>query len=89
MRALYDLIRWKNHAQLKKADKLRVWLLSILLPKVPPMFIAAVARGSSVTAENLAAMHTQMLDLLHEYGIYPVSLASDGAEAERQQHVLL
>ncbi|KAJ6524888.1 hypothetical protein DFH09DRAFT_1372073 [Mycena vulgaris] len=70
-------------AQLKKADKLRVWLLSIPLPKIPPILIAAVARGSSVTAENLAAMHTQMLDLLHEYGIHPVSLASDGAEAER------
>ncbi|KAJ7032518.1 hypothetical protein C8F04DRAFT_958759 [Mycena alexandri] len=70
-------------AQLKKADKLRVWVLSIPLPKIPPIMVAAVARGSSVKAVDLAAMHTQLLDLLNDYGIHPISLSSDGAEVER------
>ncbi|KAJ7709362.1 hypothetical protein B0H16DRAFT_1821435 [Mycena metata] len=70
-------------AQLKKADKLRVWVLSIPLPKIPPIMVAAVARGSSVKAVDLAAMHTQLLNLLNDYGIHPISLSSDGAEVER------
>ncbi|KAJ7736423.1 hypothetical protein B0H16DRAFT_1730764 [Mycena metata] len=70
-------------AQLRKADKLRVYLLSIPLPKIPPMLVAAVARGSSVTAEDLSAMHSKLANLLHEYDIHPISMSSDGAEVER------
>ncbi|KAJ6594796.1 hypothetical protein B0H19DRAFT_1284500 [Mycena capillaripes] len=70
-------------AQLKKADKLRVWVLSIPLPKIPPIMIATIARASSVSAVDLAAMHTELLNILNEHGIHPVSLSSDGAEVER------
>ncbi|KAJ6609212.1 hypothetical protein B0H10DRAFT_2226075 [Mycena sp. CBHHK59/15] len=78
-----DLDALFEAATLKKADKLRVWLLSIPLPKIPPILVAAVARGSSTKAEDLAAMHHKLAALLHDVNIHPISLASDGAEVER------
>ncbi|KAJ7652490.1 hypothetical protein DFH06DRAFT_1331114 [Mycena polygramma] len=72
-----------ENAKLNRADKLRVWLLSIPLPKIPPILIAAVARGSSTKADDLVKMHHKLADLLHEYNIHPISLSSDGAEVER------
>ncbi|KAJ7745879.1 hypothetical protein DFH07DRAFT_924502 [Mycena maculata] len=78
-----DLDALFKSATLKKADKLRVWMLSIPLPKIPPILVAAVARGSSTKAEDLVKMHRQLVDLLHDADIHPISLASDGAEVER------
>ncbi|KAJ7151882.1 hypothetical protein C8R43DRAFT_1067439 [Mycena crocata] len=78
-----DLDDLFEKAQLQKADKLRVWLLSIPLPKIPPILIAAVARGSKTKAEELVDMHRELANLLHEHDIHPVSLSSDGAEVER------
>ncbi|KAJ7022802.1 hypothetical protein C8F04DRAFT_1272209 [Mycena alexandri] len=72
-----------EQAQLQKADKLRVWLLSIPLPKIPLILVATVARGSSTKAKNLVDMHHQLTERLHEHNIHPVSLAADGAEVER------
>ncbi|KIM80993.1 hypothetical protein PILCRDRAFT_9040 [Piloderma croceum F 1598] len=42
-----------DDSQLKKADKLRIYLLTIPLAKVPPILLAAVARGSKDSAEAL------------------------------------
>ncbi|KAF7306358.1 ULP-PROTEASE domain-containing protein [Mycena indigotica] len=53
------------------------------MPKVPPIVVAAVARGSSVTSERLAAMHQEVLDLLHQHDVHPMSLSADGADTER------
>ncbi|KAJ6585790.1 hypothetical protein B0H19DRAFT_926943 [Mycena capillaripes] len=78
-----DLDALFENAKLNKADKLRVWLLSIPLPKIPPILVAAVARGSSTKAEDLVQMHSKLAQLLHEYNIHPISLSSDGAEVER------
>ncbi|KAJ7723096.1 hypothetical protein DFH07DRAFT_759651, partial [Mycena maculata] len=78
-----DLDALLEKAQLQKADKLRVWVLSIPLPKIPPILIAAVARGSSTKAPELVAMHRELSDILHQHNIHPVSLSSDGAEVER------
>ncbi|KAJ6580890.1 hypothetical protein B0H19DRAFT_1112801 [Mycena capillaripes] len=70
-------------AQLRKADKLRAYVLSIPLPKIPPILVAAIARGSTVTAKDLSEMHFKLAKLLHEYDIHPISMSSDGAEVER------
>ncbi|KAJ6570704.1 hypothetical protein B0H10DRAFT_1964583 [Mycena sp. CBHHK59/15] len=78
-----DLDELFKAAQLKKADKLRVWVLSIPLPKIPPILVAAIARGSSTKADDLFRMHQELAQLLHEADIHPISLASDGAEVER------
>ncbi|KAJ6554369.1 hypothetical protein B0H19DRAFT_1071772 [Mycena capillaripes] len=78
-----DLDALFETAKLNKADKLRVWLLSIPFPKIPPILIAAMARGSSTKAKDLAQRHSKLAQLLHEHSIHPISLSSDGAEVER------
>ncbi|CAK5278910.1 unnamed protein product [Mycena citricolor] len=78
-----DLDALFEKAKLNKADKLRIYMLSIPLPKVPPILIAAIARGSSETAPELAQMHLELLNLLHSHNIHPISMSSDGAEVER------
>ncbi|KAJ2915314.1 hypothetical protein MD484_g5089, partial [Candolleomyces efflorescens] len=78
-----DLDRLFERAQFNPATKLRIWLLNIPLPKIPPFMIAAVARGSSDTANDLKAMHDQVVSLLHSHHIFPISGACDGTETER------
>jgi hypothetical protein len=63
---------------------LRIYLLTIPLAKVPPILLAAVARGSKDSAEALRDIHFHLIDLLHRAHIYPVSLSSDGTETERR-----
>ncbi|KAF8173724.1 hypothetical protein K438DRAFT_1920853 [Mycena galopus ATCC 62051] len=70
-------------AQLRKADKLRVYVLSVPLQNIPPTTLAAVARGSTVTAKDLAEAQFKITNLLHEHDIHPISMSADGAEVER------
>ncbi|KAI0054490.1 hypothetical protein BV25DRAFT_1922630 [Artomyces pyxidatus] len=72
-----------TQASLEKADKLRIWVLTIPLPRIPPILLAAVARGSEDTAESLAQMHFRLTEMMHEEKIYGTSLAADGTETER------
>lgn len=69
--------------------QLRIYLLTIPLPKIPPILVAAVARGSKDSAEALRDMHFELTDLLHQASIHPLSLSSDGTETERklQRHI--
>ncbi|KAJ3513597.1 hypothetical protein NMY22_g14994 [Coprinellus aureogranulatus] len=71
------------NARLNKATKLRLWLLTIPLPRIPPILVAAVARHSSGTAVELKRMHDRVVEMLHMHDIFPVSGASDGTETER------
>ncbi|KAF8156928.1 hypothetical protein B0H34DRAFT_657929 [Crassisporium funariophilum] len=84
-----DIERVLENARLKPADKLRIWLLTIPLPRIPPILVAAVVRGAATNAEALLAMHEKLTDLLHKQGIHPVSNASDGTEVERQTQQLV
>ncbi|KAH7910134.1 hypothetical protein BJ138DRAFT_1114345 [Hygrophoropsis aurantiaca] len=70
-------------AQLQMAEKLRVWILTIPLPKIPPILIAAVARSSTDTSESLAQMHFKLSEMMHAVGLHAVSAAADGTETER------
>lgn len=63
--------------------KLRLYVLTIPLAKIPPIILAAVVRGGSERATDLKVMHDQVITLLHNAHIYPVSLSSDGSEVER------
>lgn len=69
--------------------QLRIYLLTIPLAKVPPILVAAVARGSKDSAEDLQDLHFRLTDLLHTNGIHPVSLSSDGTETERKLQRLI
>ncbi|KAH7929600.1 hypothetical protein BV22DRAFT_1029216 [Leucogyrophana mollusca] len=72
-----------EEAQLEKAEKLRIWVLIIPLPKIPPILLAAVARSSRDTAEELSDMHFELTDLMHQAGLHAISLPADGTETER------
>lgn len=58
--------------------ELRAWLLAI-----PPTLVALVAREANDNAEVLLEIHERAIALLHEHGIHPLSLKSDGTETER------
>lgn len=77
------------NTQLNKATKLRLWLLTIPLPKIPPILVAAVARNSSGTAIELKTMHDRVAAMLHMHGIHPISGASNGTETERSLQDLI
>jgi hypothetical protein len=56
---------------------------------VPPQIVAAIARGSEDDADELVSMYDKLVSLLHEAGIYPVSLSADGTDVERtSQHII-
>ena len=69
--------------------QLCLWILTIPLPKIPPIVVAAVACGLKDSAEALTQMHFQLDALLHQHGIHSISLASDGTETERQAQDLI
>ncbi|KAH7924394.1 hypothetical protein BV22DRAFT_1195934 [Leucogyrophana mollusca] len=69
--------------KLAKAEKLRLYVLTIPLPKIPPIVLAAVARSSKDSAEVLAKMHFDLSKMMHAEGLHPISLAADGTETER------
>jgi hypothetical protein len=55
----------------------------IPLLKVPPIILAAVARASNDSGDDLYRMHEELMALLHQYNIYPITFAADGTEIER------
>ncbi|KAI0060330.1 hypothetical protein BV25DRAFT_977826 [Artomyces pyxidatus] len=72
-----------ENARLEKAEKLRIYVLTIPLPKIPPILLAAIARSSKDSAENLASMHFELTAMMHDEGLHATSLAADGTETER------
>ncbi|PSR70772.1 hypothetical protein PHLCEN_2v13350, partial [Hermanssonia centrifuga] len=75
--------------QLEKATKLRLWCLTIPLPKVAPLIIAALAIGNKANADELRPFTTKIIDGLTKCGINLVSLATDGAAVERSIQTFL
>ncbi|KAI0067574.1 hypothetical protein BV25DRAFT_1876116 [Artomyces pyxidatus] len=73
-----------ENLQLDRAEKLRIFVVTIPLPRIPPILLAAVARGSKDSAETLYRLQTQLLEILHEVGIHIISSAADGTETERK-----
>ncbi|TFK60394.1 hypothetical protein BDN72DRAFT_779478 [Pluteus cervinus] len=84
-----DVDAFFEEAKFEKADKLRIWLLTIPLAKVPPILIAAVARGAKTSAEDLFKLHNELMTLLHKAKIFPVSMSADGTDTERNLQELI
>ncbi|KAH7918146.1 hypothetical protein BV22DRAFT_1108436 [Leucogyrophana mollusca] len=68
---------------------LQIWVLTIPLPKIPPILLAAVARSSKDTAEELSRMHFELTELMHRAGLHAISLPSDGTETERSAQCII
>jgi len=71
-------------ARASLATKLRLWVLQIPLPHVPPLILAVVTLASSTNAETLAIFEQQLLRILlgSDQSLCVVSLGSDGSSLE-------
>lgn len=69
-----------------KASKLRLWMLSIPLPNIPPCILAASPISSKTNAVELGKMEEDLLGYLidSEENLNITSLASDGTIVERE-----
>ncbi|KAF6765888.1 hypothetical protein DFP72DRAFT_996748 [Ephemerocybe angulata] len=72
-----------DDANSEKATKLRLWCLTLPLPKVSPIIVAALPISSKLDADQLFGLLKKLLDGLIDKGIRVVSYASDGTEVER------
>lgn len=74
-----------ERARASLATKLRLWVLQIPLPHVPPLILAVVPLVSSTNAEMLANFERQLLHILlgSDKSLCIVSLGSDGSSLER------
>ena len=72
-------------ARASLATKLRLWVLQIPLPYVPPLILAVVPLASSTNAETLANFEKELLHILlgSDKSLCIVSLGSDGSILER------
>ncbi|KAH8977094.1 hypothetical protein EDB92DRAFT_2002633 [Lactarius akahatsu] len=73
------------------ATKLRLWVLQIPLPHVPPLILAVMPLASSTDATTLADMECRLLDILlaSEKSLCIISLGSDGSVIEREARRIL
>ncbi|KAF8325537.1 uncharacterized protein EI90DRAFT_2932034 [Cantharellus anzutake] len=82
-----DKLRSTNTLQ---AEKVRLYLLIIPLPRVPPIPLAAIAMGPKTAAVDLKLWFDNIYALLEAKGCRPIALACDGANTERShQNVII
>jgi hypothetical protein len=70
-------------AEKSTASKLQLWALSIPLPSVPPLVLAAKLIPSKISSSQLAEFEKQILDILLPAGFQIVALGSDGTSVEQ------
>lgn len=63
--------------------QVRVWVVTIPLPKIPPIVLGALAISEKMTTDDLFMYTMKVIEGLHEHGIWPVSYACDGTAKER------
>ncbi|KAJ7433411.1 hypothetical protein FB451DRAFT_1419699 [Mycena latifolia] len=82
----HTLDRLESTAEL--ATKLRLWVLQIPLPGVPPLVLAIAPLGSKVKGAQLADWQIQLMEGLVACGFRITSSSGDGASVERdcQRH---
>ncbi|KAH9016984.1 hypothetical protein EDB85DRAFT_1897861 [Lactarius pseudohatsudake] len=80
-----------EHSRGLLATKLRLWVLQIPLPHVPPLILAVMPLASSTNAIALADMEQHLLDILlaSEKSLRIISLGSDGSVVEREARRIL
>ncbi|KAI0313117.1 hypothetical protein OF83DRAFT_1175979 [Amylostereum chailletii] len=71
------------------ACKLRDFILTILVMGAPPIVVALVAKGSKDSMQTLCDMHFELIDLLHQHDIHPLSLSADSIKVERSLQRLI
>ncbi|KAM6495644.1 hypothetical protein JOM56_008350 [Amanita muscaria] len=69
--------------QLEKATKVRLWCLTIPIPKMTPLIVAALPITNSLDAHTLLSYLEKILHGLIERRVQIISYACDGTEVER------
>ncbi|KAH6870856.1 hypothetical protein BKA70DRAFT_1578587 [Coprinopsis sp. MPI-PUGE-AT-0042] len=75
----------KKHA----GTKLRLWVLSIPYPKIPPIIIAALPITDKMKGDALADLSLKVILGLIRHGINLVSYTCDGTEVERSAEKIM
>jgi hypothetical protein len=63
--------------------QIRLWVLHIPLPKIPPVILAVLPITDGIKSEALANYCRILIDGLARKGIWVISYACDGTEKER------
>ncbi|EUC59875.1 hypothetical protein RSOL_328130 [Rhizoctonia solani AG-3 Rhs1AP] len=69
---------------ISKAPKIRLWVLQIPLPHIPPLAIAALPIASTVTTQLLIGHLKSIVRGLLNRGIHVISYATDGSAVEQK-----
>ncbi|KAJ3760769.1 hypothetical protein EV360DRAFT_39135 [Lentinula raphanica] len=78
-----QLLEMRDIERKNLAEKVRVWMLIVPVPGIPPKMIATVAIASSVTSKELRSWHDEIEKKLQERGLHHISYNVDGAQTER------
>ncbi|KAJ6620818.1 hypothetical protein B0H10DRAFT_2432733 [Mycena sp. CBHHK59/15] len=70
-------------AKAKKATKIRLWCLTIPVPGVTPIIVAALPIANDLKADVLLKYLDQVVNGLLDHGINIISYACDGTQIER------
>ncbi|GLB37775.1 hypothetical protein LshimejAT787_0408260 [Lyophyllum shimeji] len=70
-------------AKVQNAPKVRLWCLTIPVPKMTPIIVAALPIANDLSADVLLVLLEQVLDGLIDHHVRVVSYACDGTEVER------
>ncbi|KAH6903462.1 hypothetical protein BKA70DRAFT_1110856 [Coprinopsis sp. MPI-PUGE-AT-0042] len=73
----------------RAGTKLRLWVLSIPYPKIPPVIVAALPITEKMKGDALADLSLQILRGLIDKGINVVSYTCDGTEVERSAEKIM
>ncbi|KAI0688683.1 hypothetical protein C8T65DRAFT_700472 [Cerioporus squamosus] len=75
--------------KIEKAEKLRLWVMSIPLPGASPLILAAMGVGNKTSASFLWENHQRILTGLCDADINVISSAADGATTEHAMQEFL
>ncbi|KAG8750738.1 hypothetical protein FRC11_010105 [Ceratobasidium sp. 423] len=84
-----ELLKILRSGNIQKASKIRLWVLQIPLPNIPPLAIAALAIPSTVAADRLVEHLQAILDGLISKDIQVISYALDGSAIERRVQAMI
>ncbi|KAG8707407.1 hypothetical protein FRC11_007462, partial [Ceratobasidium sp. 423] len=72
-----------KEGKVSKAPKIRLWVLQVPLPHIPPLAIAALPIASTVTTRSLIGYLQSIIQGLLDRGIHVISYATDGSAVEQ------
>lgn len=63
-------------------DQIRAYTVQVSIPGVPTYVVALLPSSGKETAEELATLHSKVLEVAEECGLKTLSIGADGAAPE-------